>query len=103
MELRVHGEVEVIKTPIGLLPKYDDIKRLFKEVLDKDFTQDDYNNFFRIRVKENIAKIDRILKIYKTQVTDSPSKLFDMLNEQKKRLTDAQKKYGDYIEPEKFN
>jgi len=103
MELRVHGEVETIETPIGLLPKYEDISRLFKEVLEKDFTQDDYNTFFKIRVKENIAKIDRILEIYKTQVTDAPSKLFDLLNEQKKRLLDAQTKHGDYIEPEKFN
>ena len=102
MELRVHGDVEIIETPIGLLPKFEDIQRLFKEVLDQDFTKNDYNNFFKIRVKENINKIDRIVNIYKTQVTDAPQKLFDILDEQKKRLTDAQAKYGDYIEPEKF-
>ncbi|MCK4995035.1 MAG: phosphoenolpyruvate carboxykinase (GTP) [Candidatus Omnitrophica bacterium] len=103
MELRVHGDVEVIETPIGLLPKYEDIQRLFKEVLDIDFTKDDYNNFFKIRVKENISKIDRILEVYKNQVVDAPEVLFALLNDQKKRLVDAQKKYGDYIEPEKFN
>ncbi|MHA1911923.1 MAG: phosphoenolpyruvate carboxykinase (GTP), partial [Candidatus Kariarchaeaceae archaeon] len=28
-ELRVHGEVEAIETPIGFIPHYDDLKRLF--------------------------------------------------------------------------
>lgn len=103
MELRTHQEVEAIETPIGLLPKYDDIKRLFKEVLDKNFSQENYNNFFKIRVKENLAKIDRILEIYKTQVTDAPQVLFDVLEEQKKRLMQAQEQFGDYIEPANFS
>lgn len=102
MELRVHGDVEVIDTPIGSLPKCEDIQRLFKEVLDKDFSKEDYNNFFKLRVKENIAKIDRILEVYKNQVTDAPEILFTVLNDQKKRLSDAQAKYGDYINPEQF-
>lgn len=33
MELRTHKEVDAIKTPTGFIPRYEDLKRLFKEVL----------------------------------------------------------------------
>jgi len=31
MELQVHDDVDAIKTPTGFIPKYQDLKRLFKE------------------------------------------------------------------------
>ena len=101
-ELRVNEDVGAIDAPTGRIPKYEDLKRLFKEVLDKDFTVEDYNEQFNIRIKENLAKIDRIEEIYKTQVMDAPQILFDVLEDQRKRLLSAQEKYGNYIKPEEF-
>jgi len=98
-ELRANRDVDGIDAPTGRIPKYEDLKRLFKEVINKEFTQEDYNEQFKIRVKENIAKIDRIEEIYKTQVMDAPKVVFDVLEEQRKRLLDAQEKYGEYILP----
>ncbi len=89
MELRVHGEAEAVRTALGLFPKYGDIKRLFKEVLDKDYTEEDYRGQFTLRVPENIAKIDRILEIYRTKVSDAPPVLFEVLEEQKRRLEEV--------------
>mgnify|MGYP000045943321 CR=1 FL=1 len=31
LEKRAHGEIDAIETPIGYIPKYDDLKKLFKE------------------------------------------------------------------------
>jgi phosphoenolpyruvate carboxykinase (GTP) len=101
-ELRSNRDVDAIDAPTGRIPKYEDLKRLFKEVLDKDFTKDDYSEQFKIRIKENLAKIDRIGEIYKTQVMDAPQILFDVLEEQRERLLWAQEKYGDYINPEEL-
>jgi phosphoenolpyruvate carboxykinase (GTP) len=101
-ELRVNDDVSAIDVPTGRIPKYEDLKRLFKEVLDKDFTVEDYNEQFNIRIKENLAKIDRIEEIYKTQVMDAPQILFDVLKDQRERLLSAQEKYGNYIKPEEF-
>ncbi|MEJ2354547.1 MAG: phosphoenolpyruvate carboxykinase (GTP) [candidate division WOR-3 bacterium] len=101
-ELRVNDDVSAIDVPTGRIPKYEDLKRLFKEVLDKDFTVEDYNEQFNIRIKENLAKIDRIEEIYKTQVMDAPQILFDVLEDQRERLLSAQEKYGNYIKPEEF-
>src|SRR3990170_41465 len=104
MELRSHNEVSAIKTPTGLVPKYDDLKRLFKEVLKKDYSREAYDKQFTLRVPENLAKIDRIKKIYenKAQIPDTPEVLFRVLEEQKVRLNQAKEKFGDYITPDKF-
>jgi len=101
-ELRANRDVDAIDAPTGRIPKYEDLKKLFKEVINKDFTEEDYNEQFKIRVKENIAKIDRIEEIYKTQVMDAPQILFDVLEKQRERLISAQEKYGDYINPEEL-
>ncbi len=102
MELRTHGDVDAIDAPTGRIPKYEDLKRLFKEVLGKDYSEDDYKKQFMIRIPENLAKIDRIKKIYETQVNDTPQIVFEALEMQRHRLLDAQKKYGDYITPDKL-
>ncbi len=101
-ELRAHKDVGAIETPTGRMPKYEDLKRLFKEVLNKDYHKEDYTKQFTIRVPENIAKIERIKKIYENDVIDAPKVLFDTLEAQRQRLIEAQKKYGDYIAPDKL-
>jgi len=102
MELRVHKEVNAVRTPTGYIPKYEDLKKLFKEVLDKNYTQEDYIKQFTLRVPENLAKIDRITQIYETKVEGAPDILFKILKEQKQRLEEASKKYGGYIDPTKI-
>ena len=102
MELRVHDNVSAIKTPIGYIPKYEDLKKLFKEVLGKDYTREDYNEQFKTRVPELLAKIDRIKNIYHTKVFDTPHILMKTLDDQKKRLEECRKKHGDYPPPHAF-
>ena len=102
MELRVHGEVEAIKSPTGYIPKYEDLKKLFKSVLDKEYSKEDYIKQFTTRIPENLAKIERVQKFYQGNVTDTPLELFGVLYLQRQRLLEAQSKYGDYISPECF-
>jgi len=99
MELRVHNEVDAVKTPTGLIPRYEDLKNLFEQVLDKTYSEEDYIKQFTIRIPENIAKVDRIIDIYKTRVPDAPQILFDILAQQRERLEEARSKYGEYISP----
>ncbi len=102
MELRINNEVTAIETPTGYMPKYEDLKKLFSEVLKKEYTMENYIQAFTLRIPENLAKIERIFKIYKTTVPDAPEILYRALGEQEKRLKDAEGKYGEYISPEKF-
>jgi phosphoenolpyruvate carboxykinase (GTP) len=101
MELRVHNDVEAVKTPIGFLPCYDDLKILFKEVLCKDYKETSYIQQFTLRVNNNLAKIERIERIYKN-IDNIPSIVFEVLKEQKERLEDARAQFGDFISPHCF-
>jgi len=99
MELRVHDEVDAIKTPTGFIPKYEDLKRLFKETLNKEYPKEDYIKQFTLRVPEHLAKIDRLMKVFNERVLYTPKIVFKILEEQRERLKKARTKYGDYISP----
>ena len=99
MELRIHGDVPAITCPTGQIPRYEDLVPLFKQVLDKDYTKEDYINQFTIRVPENLAKIERVEKFHRENVPGSPQEVYDALEATRKRLNDAAEKHGDYISP----
>ncbi len=102
MELRVHGEAGAIRSPTGYLPKYEDLRKLFKRVLSKDYSKEDYVKQFTIRVPENLAKIERVQRFYQENVSDTPAELFEILDQQRRRLVEARERFGDYISPENF-
>jgi phosphoenolpyruvate carboxykinase (GTP) len=102
MELRINNDVEAIEAPTGWIPRYEDLKPLFKEVLDKDYSEEDYVKQFTIRVSENLAKLNRVEAFYHENIPDVSSEVWHILNEQKERLVKAQEKFGNYILPEKF-
>jgi phosphoenolpyruvate carboxykinase (GTP) len=99
MELRVNDDVEAIKTPTGSIPYFEDLERLFKEVLNKTYTKEDYIKQFTTRIPENLSKIERMKEIYTERVEDTPDILFEVLDEQKERLIEYQEEFGDYISP----
>jgi len=99
MERRVHGELDVLRTPTGFIPRYDDLRVLFHKTLQKTYTSEEYEEQFALRIPENIHKIDRVVNIYRTKVPDAPQILFDVLAEQHRRLQDAREAHGDYVSP----
>ncbi|MEJ2049524.1 MAG: phosphoenolpyruvate carboxykinase (GTP), partial [Calditrichota bacterium] len=82
MELRVHAEVKAIETPTGNIPEFKDLSRLFKEILNKNYTEVDYLKQFTVRINENLSKIERIKKIY-DGIPDTPGLLFEELEKQR--------------------
>jgi len=102
MEKRVNGEVDAIKTPTGYIPKYEDLKQLFKKVLNKEYSDEEYNKQFMIRIPENLSKIDRMIDRFNRRVLDTPEIVFKVLKKQQERLIEAKEKDGDYIIPSKL-
>jgi len=102
MEQRVHNEVGAIKSPTGFLPKYEDLQKLFSQVLGKDYAKEDYIKQFTLRVPENLSKIERVQRFYQENVSDTPLELFGILYLQRERLAKARANFGDYISPETF-
>ncbi len=102
MERRVHGDVGAIETPVGYIPKYEDLRLLFKEVQGKDYTEEDYVTQFALRIPPFLAKTRRILDIYRTQVTDSPAAVFRVAEAEIARLEEAREQFGDLVPPDRF-
>ena len=99
MELRINGEVEAIRAPIGHIPRYQDLRHLFRQVLDKEYTPQDYAAQFTIRVAENLSRLDRVEEFHRSEVQDAPAALFKIIEAQRKRLRAAEKQFGDYVMP----
>jgi len=102
MELRVHGEAAAVKAPTGYIPCFEDLERLFKEVLGKTYTRANYIEQFTIRIPENLAKLERVKAFHHQKVADAPPELFQILAEQEERLRAAEKTFGPYPSPECF-
>jgi phosphoenolpyruvate carboxykinase (GTP) len=98
MELRVNGDAEAIDAGCGLIPEYDDLKTLFKQVLGKEYTKEDYVEQFTVRVPELLAKLDRMEKIYAT-VSDTPETMKKEMAAERERLNVLKAAKGDYVSP----
>lgn len=101
MERRIHNEFQAIQTPVGFIPKYEDLVSLFKDLLNKEYTKEDYNKQFTIRMPELLDKFDRIEDVY--QGEELPDFFPRHLSEQKQRLTAAKEKTGkEHLLPSDF-
>jgi phosphoenolpyruvate carboxykinase (GTP) len=101
MELRVHGDVDCATTPTGCIPLYEDLRKLFKTVLRKDYSEEAYVEQFKLRIPENLHKLDRIEAIWR-EVDNTPPVLFEALAAQRQRLDETRAKLGDYVSPFEF-
>jgi phosphoenolpyruvate carboxykinase (GTP) len=63
-EGRVHDEYEAIETPIGYIPKYEDLKTLFRQTFDREYTEEEYIQQFSIRVTKHLEKLVRMEELY---------------------------------------
>jgi phosphoenolpyruvate carboxykinase (GTP) len=101
-EGRVHNEYDVTETPIGYIPKYEDLRDLFKEVFEREYTKQEYTEQFSIRIDKFLAKLDRMDKIY-AEEQDIPEAFTACLKNLRRRLEEAREKFGmEEVPPEKF-
>jgi phosphoenolpyruvate carboxykinase (GTP) len=101
MALRVHHDVKAARTPVGFIPLYDDLRALFERVLGRSYSREEYLEQFTLRVPENLAKLDRIEKIWR-DVRDVPETLFEVLTAQRSRLEAERARSGDRPSPLDF-
>ena len=98
-EARFHGEFDAIETPMGFIPKYNDLKTLFKQYLDKEYSEEEYLEQFTMRIPKLLAKLDRIEANFKKE-ENMPQFFWDVLNMQRKDLNDLKEKSGkDLVAP----
>jgi len=101
LERRAHGEVDAIDTPIGYLPKYEDLKSLFKSRIDKAYPEDLYVKQFSLYIDNIVARVDLQIEAYGKE-KNIPPKLFDILKEQRQGLAALKKKFGPIVTPQQL-
>ncbi|MHA2059702.1 MAG: phosphoenolpyruvate carboxykinase domain-containing protein [Candidatus Ranarchaeia archaeon] len=101
-EGRIHGDYTAIETPIGFIPKYEDLRALFKTIFNKEYTKTRYEGEFAVRIDKFLQKMDRIEEAYRDEV-DMPQEFFTEIKVLRERLLTAQNKYEmTTIPPSRF-
>jgi phosphoenolpyruvate carboxykinase (GTP) len=95
LELRAHGDVGAIETPIGYIPCYEDLKPLF-DGIGKEYPRDLYEQQFAFYVDNILGRIDLQQEAYRKE-EDVPAQLFAVYEEQRAGLEALKAKYGPII------
>jgi phosphoenolpyruvate carboxykinase (GTP) len=98
LERLAHNEVSALQSPIGYLPKFDDLCHLFKSIIDKEYTQELYIKQFSLYIDNIVSRIDMQVQAY-AQEPGISEKLFDILKDQKEGLLGLKKRYGSVVTP----
>ena len=98
LERRFHKEVDAILTPIGFIPKYEDLKKLFKDIIDKEYPEDLYVQQFSLYIDNIVARVELQKAAYGKE-TNVPARLFEILDEQREGLAALKEKFGSIVAP----
>jgi phosphoenolpyruvate carboxykinase (GTP) len=90
--------MDAIETPIGYIPIYKDLKRLFNERIDKEYSEDLYAQQFSLYIDNIVARIDLQIEAYGKE-KNVPGKLFVILKQQRTELMALKEKYGPIVTP----
>lgn len=98
-EQRIHNEVDAYRTPLGFIPKYEDLKTLFQQIFQEDFSKELYQELFKFRIDAWTAKISRARHFYKRIAPDCPEEYFRIWRSTITKLQDLKHEFGPFIAP----
>ena len=95
LELYAHGDVEAIATPIGMVPKYDDLKKLFASI-NKEYPKSLYDMQFALYVDNIVKRIDLQREEYSKE-PNVPEQLYEVYTKQKEELLALKERFGAVV------
>jgi len=98
LERRANGDAEAITTPIGYIPKYEDLKSLFSSLIDKEYPRELYDKQFSFIIDNIIGRLDLQREAYSKE-EDLPKRLFQVYDKQKEGLEELKARYGTVVSP----
>jgi phosphoenolpyruvate carboxykinase (GTP) len=101
LERRAHQEMTAIDTPIGYLPKYNDLRKLFMSIIDKEYPEDLYVKQFSLYIDNIVNRIDLQTDAYSKE-ENIPARLFEVLKNQREALSELRENYGPIVAPEQL-
>ena len=101
LERYAHNEVEYIETVIGNLPKYEDLKSLFKDIINKEYSKELYTKQFSLYLDNILHRVELQQEAYAKE-QNIPQTLFDILAQQKQGLLKLKNAHGSIVGPDIF-
>ncbi len=98
LERCFHKEVGALETPIGFIPKYADLKKLFNDIIGKEYSEELYTRQFSLYVDNIVKRIDLQIEAYGKE-KNLPELCLTVLDEQKKGLIDLKGRFGSVVKP----
>ncbi|MBM9605465.1 phosphoenolpyruvate carboxykinase (GTP) [Desulfopila inferna] len=95
LERFANKEVEAIESPIGMLPRYEDLKTLFADI-DKEYPKSLYDMQFALYVDNIVQRLDLQQHEYSKEA-DIPQRLFEIYSRQKNELLALKEKFGAIV------
>ncbi len=96
-EGRIHNEYEGIPTPIGNIPKFDDLQALFATVFKgKVYTKEEYIEQFSLKIDKYLEKYERMEKLFEEE-PNMPEAINNELTRIKTQLKDLKLKHGSSV------
>ncbi len=101
LELFANGDVEAIDSPIGYLPRYEDLEKLFAGI-GKAYPKSLYDMQFALYLDNIISRIDMQTEAYSKE-EDIPAKLFEVYEKQKAELLLLKDQFGSIVTIDKLS
>jgi len=93
---RINKEYEAIITPVGLIPKYEDLKTIFIQKLKRKYTKENYIEQFSLRIDKYLEKMNRMQNIF-SNITNIDNEFINELDNQIERLNNKKRESGKII------
>lgn len=98
-EGRIHGEYDALDTPMGKIPKFQDLKELFQKLLGESYTIEEYNYQFSFRCENWIGKLERSKAFFAKMDTNTPKYIFKKWDDTISKINKVMVTHGDVIKP----
>jgi len=97
LERFAHGDVTGIETPIGYLPRYEDLKALFDKI-NKDYPESLYDKQFSLYIDKILHRLELQTEAYGKE-ENLPAKLFQVYRRQQAELGKLKETFGPIVHP----
>ena len=94
-----HGDYEGLETPIGFIPKYEDLRETFAETIGKTYPRSLYMKQFSIYCDLIQARIDLQREAFGKE-KDLPKKLYQVYDQWERGLAALKRKHGAVVTPD---
>ncbi|HUI71770.1 MAG TPA: phosphoenolpyruvate carboxykinase (GTP) [Spirochaetia bacterium] len=99
LERYAHAEVGAIDTPIGFIPRYEDLRQIFEDTIGKSYPESLYTKQFSFYIDNILARIGLQEEAYRKDA-GMPPRLFEVYAEQRQGLEALKKAHGAVVPPQ---